>query len=216
MKKYILTILTAALTAISINAAGNLTLKYDQSPDFRGRVTDSEINTALSSSVKVLGVDVGMDGSIAVRSEVEDEIRVGAFLDLDTDFLDFKTGVVAYDNNIVVGDDVEVYIEAGADIILTPTVRVYYSPKNDDFTVEGSVSQSVKVTDTIALNAGATVGSTKVQSSDREMYYKVSATAVHKVSDKAALFLGVDATTFDNIQLSDVEVGVYGGVTYEF
>jgi hypothetical protein len=215
MKK--LLILTAALLSANlINAAGDVTLKYDQSPDFRGRVSEAEINAALSGSVKVFGINVGMDGSVGVRSDAEDERRIGAFLELDTNFLDIKTGVLAYDNNIVLGDDVELYIEAGADIILSPSVRLYYSPKSTDFTVEGSLSQDVKITDTIALQGSVGVGSTQVQSSDRELYYKAAITAVHKVSDSTALFIGVDATTFDNIQLSDVEVGVYGGVTHRF
>jgi len=216
MKIKLLTGLAALFAANIINAAGDVSLQYDSAPDFRGQSSaESEINAAISNSVKVFGLDFEIGGSVGVRDEVEDERRGYIAAGIDTKIIDLSVGVVGYNNNVALGDSYEVYVEAGADIILTPTARVYYQPDEQVATVEGSIKQAFDLTDVISIEASGLVGSTEINE-NREVYYGGSLTLKYELGKNTYAFVGVDAAEYSDLVIEDVDYGVYVGVTHSY
>lgn len=216
MKIKLITSLAAIFVANIINAAGDVSLQYDSAPDFRGQSSaESEINAAISNSVRVFGIDFEIGGSVGVRDEVEDERRGYISAGIDTKIIDLSAGVVGYNNNPLIGDGYEVYFEAGAEIILTPTARVYYEPDSQAVTVEGFIRQAFDLTDVVSIEAFGSVGNTEINE-DREMYYKGAITLKYELGKNTYAFVGVDATEYSDLVLEDVDYGVYVGVTHSY
>lgn len=197
-----------------INADSGLSLFYDSAPDFRGHEANAEINAAVGLEKEVLGLDFGIEGSVGVRDNQDDEGRVSFYTSFDLSFLEVEAGVVGYNNNIVLGDAVEVYFEAGADIILNPTVAVYYETSDQITTVEGGISQEFEIKD-FGLEASATVGNTEIFE-DRANYYKLALMASYEINNKTYAFVGVDAVQFDGFDFDDLNTGVFVGISHKF
>jgi hypothetical protein len=214
MKKTLMSMVASFLLASIVNADSGLSLSYDSAPDFRGHEAEAEINAAIGIEKKVFGLDFGIEGSVGVRDNADDESRLSVYTSLDLSFLELEVGVVGYDNNIVLGDAVEVFVEAGAEITLNPTVTVYYEPDSQVTTVEGGVSQSFEVKD-FGVEVSATVGNTEVFE-DRENYYKFAALATYAVNEKTYAFVGVDVVQFADIDFEDFNAGLVVGISHKF
>jgi hypothetical protein len=224
MKK-LLGLLTAVLISASLlNAedkkeeakglSGGVSIFYDSSADFRGKTANEEINASVGVNKEIFGLDFGLEGTVGVRDGLEDERRLNLYTSLDLSFLDLEVGVVNYDNNIVVGDDTEIYVEAGAEIILNPTVIVYYSPDREVTTLEGGISQDISIKK-LNLEATANVGTTEM-ADERVNYYKLGVSTTYEINDRTHAFVGVDFVNFDEIALDDFDIGVYAGVSHRF
>lgn len=214
MKKTLMFIIASFLLASIVNADSGLSLSYDSAPDFRGHEAEAEINAAIGIEKEVFGLDFAIEGSVGVRDNADDESRLSVYTSLDFSFLELEVGVVGYDNNIVLGDAVEVFVEAGAEIILNPTVAVYYEPDSQVTTVEGSVSHGFEVKD-FGIEVSATVGNTEVFE-DRENYYKFAALATYAINEKTYAFVGVDVVQFADIDFDDFNTGVFVGISHKF
>lgn len=216
MKIKLIAGLVAILATNIINAAGNVTLQYDSAPDFRGQSSaESEINAAFSNSAKVFSLDFEIGGSVGVRDGVDDERRGFVSTGVDTKIVDLSVGVIGYNNNVAIGDGYEVYVEAGADIILSPTARIYYQPDEQVVTVEGSIKQVFKITDLISVEATGSVGSTEVKEV-RDTYYGGGLTLKYKVGKNTYAFVGADATEYGGLAIEDVDYGIYLGVSHSY
>lgn len=197
-----------------INADSGLSLFYDSAPDFRGHEAEAEINAAVGIEKEVFGLDFGIEGSVGIRDDQDDEKRLSIYTSFDLSFLEVEAGVVGYDNNIVLGDAVEVYFKAGAESILNPMVAVYYNPDNQVTTVEGGISQGFEIKN-VGLEASAVVGNTEIFE-DRANYYKFALMANYEINKETYAFVGVDVVQFDNIDFEDFDTGVFVGISHKF
>lgn len=214
MKKIIMSIMASAMLASFTNADSGVSLFYDNAPDFRGHEAEAEVNAAVGIEKEVFGLDFGIEGSVGVREDQEDEARLSIYTSFDLSFLEMEAGVVGYDNNIVLGDAVEVYVEAGAEIILNPTVTVFYEPNAQVTTVEGGISQDFEIRD-FGVEVSATIGNTEIFE-DRENYYKFAVMATYAVNEDLYLIAGVDAVQFEDFTFEDFNTGVFVGASYRF
>ena len=198
--------------------SGNFSLGYNSDLSFRGTPNGTAATQAsVGLGGEVLGLDVTANALTNLQhSEGDNEVRLSAEAALEV-VENFSTalGIVAYDNNSLLGDQTEIYVDIGSDFVLNPSVRVYYSPTETDVTVEGSVSQALKLSELLSLEAVAQIGNTPI-GEERATYYGVDLVGSYSVGPKATLFAGVDLVDLKNVNIEAPDVGFYGGFTYTF
>mgnify|MGYP003655937229 CR=1 FL=1 len=116
----------------------DFSLGYNSELSFRGVAAEtSAIQSSLSVGTNILGIDFSVGALANIKDQGENEARISVETGITLfDSLSTSIGVVTYDNNSAVGDDTEVYIDIGAEIILSPNVRLFYNPSENDVTTK--------------------------------------------------------------------------------
>lgn len=106
----------------------------------------------------------------------------------------------------------EVFVKAGSNIILNPSVTIYRNVDDELFTYEGGISHSFDLS-IASLNLDASVGNTEVTESDDRTYYSVGAELSRQIGAGVDLGVSVDLVDSDDIEREFVFAG---GLTLEF
>lgn len=203
-----------------VNAAevsGDFSLGYDSDIGFRGVAGQtSAIQGSMGLGVDLFGIDVSVGAFSNIKQDYDNETQLS--LETSVSLLDniqTSVGVVTYDDNHVVGDTTEAYVDLGAEFILSPSVRIYFDPSESVTTIEGRVSQEIGITDEIAVEAIGTVGNTSI-ADERATYYSLDVIAKYELKENTDVFVSVDVTDLQDVNLQAPDVAFYVGVTHSF
>jgi len=196
---------------------GNFSLGYNSELSFRGVGADtSAIQAAVGLDANVLGLDVGFGAATNIKDVGKNETRLSAETGVTIlDSVSTSVGVVKYGNNHAVGDDTELFVALGAEIILSPEVKLFYNPSEAYTTVEGSVSQAIEITDEISVEAIGSVGSTTM-GGDWGLYYGLDVIAGYSLGDNTKAYVGIDLKDLKDIDLEAPELAFVAGITHRF
>lgn len=197
--------------------SGNFSLGYNSDISFRGASgSTSAIQGSMGLGVNLFGLDVGVGAFTNVKQGLDNEVQLSAETGLELwETLQTSVGLVTYDNNNVLGDATEAYVDIGAEIILSPTMRVYYEPSSAVVTLEGSVSQELSLTEAISFEAIGSIGNTEL-ANERATYYSLDVIGKYDLGKSTDLFVAVDLTELKDVNLAAPDVGFYVGVTHSF
>lgn len=197
--------------------SGNFSLGYNSDFSFRGvDAGTSATQAGIGLETDVFGVGVGLDASVNIKDAGEDEVRLSASTSVDVlDSVTTSVGVVTYDNNHAIGDDTELFIALGAEIILSPGVKLFYNPNENHITTEGSISHAVSITEEIAVEAIGSVGHTNI-GGDWGIYYGLDVVAGYSVSDNTQFYVGVLTRNLQDINLEEPDVSFVAGLNHSF
>lgn len=106
----------------------------------------------------------------------------------------------------------EVFVKAGSNIILNPSVAIYRNVDDELFTYEGGVSHSFDLS-IASLNLDASVGNTEVTEGNERTYYSVGSELSRQLGAGVDLGLSVDLIDSDEIEREFVFAGA---LTFEF
>jgi hypothetical protein len=93
----------------------------------------------------------------------------------------------------------EVFVQAGSNIVLNPSVSVYRNVDEELFTYEGSISHSLDLK-VASLNLDASAGNTEVSTSDNRTYYSVGAELARQIGAGVDAGVSVDLVDSDDIE----------------
>tara|TARA_Y100000593_G_C4319314_1_gene342834 strand:+ start:1326 stop:2009 length:684 start_codon:yes stop_codon:yes gene_type:complete len=197
--------------------SGGFSLGYDSDIGFRGVAGQtSAVQGSVGLEVDLFGIDVSVGTFSNIKQDYDNETQL--WLETGVSLLDGVTtsvGVVTYDENHVLGDATEAYVDLGAEFILSPSVRVYYGPSDSTLTVEGSVSHQIDLTEEVGVEAVATVGNTSI-ADERATYYSLDVFATYELKDDTELFASIDLTELQDINLQAPDVSFIFGVRHSF
>lgn len=174
-----LTIL-ALLCAFNINArgestaSGNVDLSYATDYYFRGSELGREsIQATVGAhadlgSFKVCG-KVFTNQTTASGSGNTDQVTLGLGKSFVDGLLDLYVGAQNTDQDAA-GSELDLFVGAKLDTVLSPTVTIYRNSDDDLYTYEGSVSYTCE-TQLVDLTVSGDVGLTDVTASDTRTYY---------------------------------------------
>jgi predicted porin len=196
---------------------GNFSLGYNSELSFRGVAAEtSAIQSSLSLDANILGLDVGLGAATNIKDVGKNETRLSAETGVTIlDSVSTSVGVVKYGNNHAVGDDTELFITLGAEIILSPEVKLFYNPSEAHTTVEGSVSQVIEITDEISVEAVGSVGNTTI-GGDWGLYYGLDVIAGYSLGDNTKAYVGIDLKDLKDINMEAPELAFVAGITHQF
>lgn len=97
----------------------------------------------------------------------------------------------------------EVYAGVGFDTVLEPSVTAYYDLDLEAFTLEGGVSHSLPVAESLSLDLGATAGLVTADGGGDYEYAQGSAALSYAVSDATSAYIGANfgLSSVDSLQL---------------
>mgnify|MGYP001163702460 FL=1 len=179
------TLITSVLLGLFVNAgfgadaplSGNVGVSYETDSFFRGGAVASEtLHSSVGLDASLGSLDAFADfsalHSLEGGSDLHD-LSVG----LSSSVLDGKLGlgVGLYHYEFLAGSsNLEGFIQANLDVVLSPTVRVYRDTDASLWTYEAGVSHDVEIPDIATLTLGATAGLTETSSTAEVEYYQVS------------------------------------------
>ena len=174
-----------------------------------GVETDIGVSTSLLDS---------LDASVSLFSKKtfdgEDEVRPSIELGTTVlDSVDLGIGVIKYNGHPVLDGDYEVYLEAGLDVLLNPTVSVFHNPDQDLNSIEGQVSHSVEILGQ-DVSVSAFAGRTELSSIVEADYYGVTASISKEIAKEVDLGAGV--TYFDGDRTEGAEGVFFVGINTSF
>ena len=196
---------------------GDFSLGYNSDLIFRGVGADeSAIQSSIGLGANVLGVDLDVGASVNIKDVGEDEVRLSAETGVELlDTVNTSVGVVNYNNNHAIGDGTELFISLGAEIILSPEVKLFYNPSEAYVTTEGSISHSVGLTEEISVGAVGTVGNTTI-GGDSGLYYGLDVIANYSLGDNTNAYIGINLQDLQDINFETPELAFVAGVTHSF
>lgn len=106
----------------------------------------------------------------------------------------------------------EVFVKAGSNIILNPSVAIYRNVDDELFTYEGGISHSFDLS-IASLNLDASVGNTEVTEANERTYYSIGSELSRQLGAGVDLGLSVDLIDSDDIEREFVFAGA---LTFEF
>jgi len=197
--------------------SGNFSLGYNSELSFRGVAAEtSAIQSSLGLDANIFGLDIGLGAATNIKDVGKNETRLSAQTGVKVlDSVSTSVGVVKYSNNHAVGDDAELFIVLGAEIILSPGVKLFYNPSEAHTTVEGSVSQVIEITDEISVEAVGSVGNTTI-GGDWGLYYGLDVSAGYSLGDNTKAYIGIDLKDLKDINIEAPELAFVAGVTRTF
>lgn len=171
--------IVALLCAFNINANaakavnGNLDASYASDYYFRGASLGSDsLQFSLGANSAINSVDVFADyftnqttGSNTANTDI---ITVGVGSSFAEELLDVYGGIVNIDNDAT-GSDLDVFLTAKFNTLLSPSVSVYRNTDDELYTFEGSVTYKVE-TDLADFAVIANAGTTDVTESTSRDY----------------------------------------------
>ena len=195
----------------------SFSLGYNSELSFRGVAAEtSAIQSSVNLGANILGLDVGFGAATNIKDVGKNETRLSAETGVTIlDSVSTSVGVVKYSNNHVVGDDTELFIALGAEIILSPEVKLFYNPSEAHATVEGSVSQVVEITDKISVEAVGSVGNTTM-GGDWGLYYGLDVIAGYSLGDNTKSYIGIDLKDLKDINVEAPDLAFVAGITHRF
>jgi hypothetical protein len=195
----------------------SFSLGYNSELSFRGVAAEtSAIQSSVNLGANILGLDVGFGAAANIKDVGKNETRLSAETGVTIlDSVSTSVGVVKYGNNHAVGDDAELFIALGAEIILSPEVKLFYNPSEAHTTVEGSVSQVIEITDEISVEAVGSVGNTTM-GGDWGIYYGLDVTAGYSLGDNTKAYIGIDLKDLKDIDFEAPELAFVAGITHRF
>jgi len=93
----------------------------------------------------------------------------------------------------------EVFVKAGSNILLNPSVTIYRNVSDELFTYEGGLSHSFDLS-FASLNLDGAIGNTEVTESDDRTYYSVGAELSRQIGAGVDLGVSVDLVDSDDIE----------------
>jgi len=120
---------------------------------------------------------------------------------LSSSVLDGKLGLGfgLYHYEFLAGSsNLEGFIQANLDVVLSPTVRVYRDTDASLWTYEAGVSHDVEIPDIATLTLGATAGLTETSSTAEVEYYEVSGEFTRDITENLEGVLLVAYNDADN------------------
>jgi hypothetical protein len=93
----------------------------------------------------------------------------------------------------------EIFVKAGSNIILNPSVAIYRNVDSELFTYEGGVSHGFDLS-FASLNLDAAIGSTELTDSNERTYYSIGSELSRQIGAGVDLALSVDLIDSDDIE----------------
>tara|TARA_R100000808_G_scaffold4105_1_gene13667 strand:+ start:23212 stop:23895 length:684 start_codon:yes stop_codon:yes gene_type:complete len=222
--KLIIGIVVAACVGLfaynKVNAeevSGSFSLGHDSDIGFRGVAGNtSAIQGSMGLGVDVFGIDFSVGAFTNIKQDYENETQLSLETSVSLlDNIETAVGIITYDDNHVVGDATELYVDLGAEFILSPSVRIYYNTSEAVATYEGRVSQGLNIGEQIGIEAIGTLGNTSI-ADQRATYYSLEAVGTYQLQENTDLFVGIDYTELQDVNLEAPDVAVTVGITHSF
>ncbi len=231
MKKTILSILAASTAVLGFNSASAQDVSYSVGADytteyiFRGKeLADAAIQPAIDVSVG--DFYAGIWSSYATNSDDtaqnENDLYLGynialseiASLDLGYNMYYYPNGSAGIVDDMGQDHSSEVKIGATFDVMLTPSLYLYYDWDLETLTVEGSIGYSLDLgAENTTLDLGAVLGTADVDDSQSMSgsytYGQISATLNYAVSENGGFSAGVSYNGTDDTDSENI-VGTVG------
>lgn len=197
--------------------SGQMTLGYDSDLHFRGVSDGIPVkHGSIGVSLSAFDHDIELGAIVNVKDNVRDELRFHASTDISIlDKVDTSFGIVSYNDNHVVGNASELFVEIGADIVLDPKIKLFYNPGESDITVEGSVSYVVDIGDKIDIGSTAYLGNT-VMDDDSGVYYGLNVIGSYSINETVEVFVGLDFTDTSGTRFDTPDVACFAGLNYKY
>jgi hypothetical protein len=212
-------ILAGFLVGKKINATeigGSFSVGYNSELTFRGVSSNqSSAQSSFDTDFSVGGFDIGLGGAVSTK-DGPDDIRLGVDIGVSLlETINTSVGFVKYSNNHLIGNSNEIYFEAGAEIILDVSARVYYNTDKSFETFEVSAGKGLELFDDYDLDISVAAGNTEINE-ERENYYTLSASASREIAKNTVLFAGLAFTDVYGLGGSDAVTTVTVGVNHVF
>ena len=212
--------ITTALLGLFINVAsaeeanlqGNVGLEYSSQHYFRGQsVSEEALQASVGANFDIAGLGAFVDFSTSQSLEVGEDKHdtlVGVQTSFLDDLLSVSVGLLHYE--YTAGDaELEGFIGATYNTVLSPTVRLYRNTDQDLSTYEASLSHGFDL-GVADLTIGAGIGVTDLTAAVDSDYYEISATASRSLTDSIEAFAGLSYNDADNRSESDT----FGGLGF--
>ena len=215
-----LTIL-ALISALNINAqensttSGNVDITYGTDYYFRGAEIGQESIQATVGAHADLGTfkvcgKVFTNQTTASGSGNTDQVTLGIGKSFVDGLIDLYAGAQNTDQDTV-GSELDFFIGAKLDNVLSPTVTIYRNSDDNLYTYEGSASYTCE-TQLADLTLSGDVGLTDVTSSDTRTYYGGALTLSKEVGSLKP-HVGLALVDGDDISQDTI---VSAGLTFQF
>lgn len=197
--------------------SGNASISHNSELKFRGASNyESAAEVDINADTSIFGVDLGLGLDLNIRDESQDEIRFSTEIGLNLlESVETSFGIVTYKDNHVIGSTSELFFSVGADVILDPTVTVFYNPNRSDTTVEGSISKKVEIIEDVSVEVGVEVG-TVVANNDNGFYYGLDVIATYDLNEDVDLFVGVNFSEIEGVSFRSPDTSFIIGATYTY
>jgi len=206
-------LLIAALAVFSINAAsaeapdleGDVGLEYSSQHYFRGQsVSTDTLQASVGADFDIAGLGAFVDYSTSQSLDVGDDKQDASF-GVKTSFLDdaFSVSVGLLHYEYTAGDsELEGFIGATYNTLLSPTVRLYRNTDESLSTYEAAISHGLDI-GVANLTLGAGIGVTDLSATVESDYYELSANASRSITDSVEAFATLSYNDADNRAESD-------------
>ena len=207
------TMIMALISCLSINAAsaeapdlkGDVGLEYSSQHYFRGQsVSTDTLQASVGANFDVAGFGAFVDYSTSQSLDVGDD-KQDASVGIKTSFLDdsvsVSVGLLHYDYTAG-ASELEGFVGATYNTILSPTVRLYRNTDESLSTYEAAVSHGFDL-GIANLTLGAGVGVTDLSTTTESDYYELSANASRSITDSVDAFATFSYNDADNRTESD-------------
>lgn len=212
-------ILAGFFAGKKINATeigGSFSAGYNSELTFRGVSSNqSSVQSSFDTDFSVGGFDIGLGGVVSTK-DGPDDIRLGVDIGVSLlETIDTSIGFVNYSNNHLIGNSNEIYFEAGAEIILDVSARIYHNTDQSFATFEVSTGKGFELFDNYDLDVSVAAGNTEINK-ERENYYTLSASVSREIAENTVLFAGLALTDVYGLEGSDAVTTVTVGVNHVF
>ena len=222
--KSILAIVAVAAAATSVNAAdnaksadlsGSVSVGYANENFYRGADIGDEtakVGVSLQGSLGGLSTFGGLVSNQSIGSGSDQYfISAGIASKMFEDSLNVSGGYLHTEG--VPGDAIgELFVKASANVLLNPTVSLYYELDDELWTTELGLNHEFDLNvATLCVHAG--VGETETSVATDRTYYVVGAKATRSVADNTDLTLSLDRIDADD---ADDDLVFLAGLTVKF
>lgn len=215
MKTKLLSLFTALGLITNVAVASSASIGYASDFYYRGESKALEsFQSKVDYEISVLGLDTILHA--CTNQSIDQGVDSYGFAAAAGK--SFSDGLIALYGGFNHYEDVpgealsEVFVKAGSNILLNPSVTIYRNVDDELFTYEGGVSHSFDLK-LAALNLDASVGNTEVTESNERTYYSVGAELSRQIGAGVDLGFSVDLVDSDDIEREFV----FGGaLTFDF
>jgi len=201
-----------AASAEEANLQGDVGLSYLSQNYFRGQsVSEEALQASIGADFDVAGLGAFVDFSTSQSLEAGEDkhdTAVGVQTSFLDDSLSISVGLLHYE--FVTGNsELEGFVGATYNTILSPTMRFYRNTDESLFTYEASISHGFDL-GVADLSLGAGLGTTELTPASDSDYYELSATASRSITDSVDAFASFSYNDAD----SRVDSDTFGGLGF--
>lgn len=202
MKTKLLSLFTALGLLTNVAVASSASIGYVSDFHYRGEAKALEsFQSKIDYGTSVLGIDALLHA--CTNQSIDQGVDSYGFSaalgkSFSEGLLSLYGGFNHYED--LPGDALsEIFVKAGSNILLNPSVTIYRNVDDELFTYEGGLSHSFDLK-AFSLNLDAAAGNTEVSASDNRTYYSVGGELSRQIGAGVDLGFSVDLVDSDDIE----------------